>query len=657
MICDQITERATRIVSHPSMNGNPWDGSIAEFPGVQVDRFTLGALVYFLTHGHVDHMAGLENLGFNVQVHCTETTKALLATFPRYRHAVEKLVAHEYNTPFRVLVNGRHVVVTLVPAYHCPGAAVVLLESAHANVMVTGDVKAEKWWVESLARNPYVAPYCVGARQLHQLYFDLTFLYRGEPYIDMPPNSDGIAAVVSLLREYPMDDPDLEFTFTNKVLGAEEAVVLATTACLGRINPPASDLQARFNAMRNDRTSAVAYGPLLHQLVGPADTRARPVFHFAGSPNCKFPVTIKHAINFNIADLLAQFMPIRVESLTNHELRTELVPVGATLRGHRIYQFRGTQWLLPEGKSELLPQTLVMVYSRHASYSEIRHLVATLGPSQVFGCATFRPADLRQLWLAGASMKRLFGDLCPNTERFAYDNAMFRQYGHSPVTTPPQVINRWDPEVCAKERLMKLFGFFGQYERPIPQLRHTTDARAAVKERRRDLRIQGLIAGRNEHRYRDMFTRFQQLYRKHGLQVNGHDEHDHIKQMEEETTTDPTSDSTATKTGSRDKSSQVSQSPRKRPRLCRNSSQTLVQPSPPAKPPLLEHIAFKAESITISFGKRSCLFKIDDTPEPTVPVDTTRINEVATALEQSPSNWVSLRPRCVRGPPTQTNEI
>ena len=86
-----------------------------------------------------------------------------------------------------------------------------LLESFCKNVLITGDVRAESWWTLSLIKNPHLFPYITGLKTLDQIYLDTTFSYRGEPYIYIMPNSEGIFAAIELLKLYPFDS-DLSFS-------------------------------------------------------------------------------------------------------------------------------------------------------------------------------------------------------------------------------------------------------------------------------------------------------------------------------------------------------------------------------------------------------------------------------------------------------------
>ncbi|WAQ83382.1 hypothetical protein PtA15_3A752 [Puccinia triticina] len=58
--------------------------------------------------------------------------------------------------------------VTLIPANHCPGSAMFLIQMSNRNVLYTGDIRAEPWWVESLTKEPQLAPFVVSPQGINQ---------------------------------------------------------------------------------------------------------------------------------------------------------------------------------------------------------------------------------------------------------------------------------------------------------------------------------------------------------------------------------------------------------------------------------------------------------------------------------------------------------
>ncbi|KAI9805885.1 MAG: hypothetical protein M1825_000499 [Sarcosagium campestre] len=71
------------------------------------------------------------------------------------------------------------------------------------------------------------------------------------------------------------------------------------------------------------------------------------------------------------------------------------------------------------------PKTLRFPYSRHSSYSELRHLVASLEPKDVYPCTV----DFEN-WTSESSMKALFGDVCSGND-FAFDLEMEKKLEES----------------------------------------------------------------------------------------------------------------------------------------------------------------------------------------------------------------------------------
>ncbi|CAN3375252.1 hypothetical protein DIRU0_E02168 [Diutina rugosa] len=433
---------------------NPWTGAVAEFPGVAVDCFTRPAALYLLSHAHSDHLGGIDARHFNGRVHCHHTTKQLLGALTKYRHLGDRIVGHHYNQPFGVSIDGATITVTLIASDHCPGSAMMLIEGAQGAVVVTGDIKAEPWWVESLRRNPLLTPYRLGTRRLLNVYFDSTFMYRGEPYLDLAPNADATDLVVSALKQYPMDDADVAFGLGVSTLGADEVVAAAAASFGGKVYTPHAHHIERTSAIGNDYHSAVAYAPILAQTITPEYTGRGPWFFLGATPPVKFPVAIHLPIHLSADETEGFHRPVPIAELTASELRSELSVVDHTANGHRVCRYKQRLWLWRQGGLELLPQTITACFSRHATYSEIYHLISTLNPIEVFGCATFSPNLLKRSWLAGGSMARLFGPACQG-ETFHYDTLMFQAFGRplDHKLTPPTTVDRWGNVTSSKSQL------------------------------------------------------------------------------------------------------------------------------------------------------------------------------------------------------------
>ncbi|CAO1605635.1 hypothetical protein XANCAGTX0491_009143 [Xanthoria calcicola] len=104
-----------------------------------------------------------------------------------------------------------------------------LIEDNSKAILYTGDIRAEPWWVNSVARQPTILPYTHGLRYLDRIYLDTTFAFNSEPYRSFPTKAQGLS---DLLREISKFPGDTVFHFDAWTLGYEE-VWMALAAHLG----------------------------------------------------------------------------------------------------------------------------------------------------------------------------------------------------------------------------------------------------------------------------------------------------------------------------------------------------------------------------------------------------------------------------------------
>ncbi|CAH6723918.1 hypothetical protein CLIB1444_23S00386 [[Candida] jaroonii] len=416
-------------------------GTLLEFPQIAIDRFNVSAQLYLLTHFHKDHLIGLANQSFHGSVICSHATKDLARLDPQLRHKITHFRALPFNIAHKYTVGDTEVEIVLIPAYHCPGSTMYLVKSVTTAVLFTGDLRAERWWVQALPKNIHLLPYITGLDVLDTIYLDTTFAYRGEPYIEIPHNHDGVALVVSLLRKFPQD-MDVEVYFRDHVSGFDEA----WSQIVGSVGGGVHFDDAMF------RRHQVVDGHSTYAPVDREGATATPRFHVCNPRTCpsraKFKINVRQAINFNIVDLASSLMPLDLRRIDPQELST-MVTEDVTVGGHEIVRFRQRTWL--KVGTELLPREIKLIFSRHSSYTECKEFVGMFRPRQVVPLT-----ESHHTWCQGFLMSRVFGDVCrgKRVEDFVYDLTNATTKGVPPkkvLARKVATVDRWSVEGCRAE--------------------------------------------------------------------------------------------------------------------------------------------------------------------------------------------------------------
>lgn len=120
------------------------NGHVLEELPIAIDCFKdVDVQLYFLTHAHSDHTVGLTKSWMKSKIYCTEVTAKLTAhrLGVRYSWFDAMTLQQEYIFKVRSEDDWTTVIVTALPANHCPGSCMFLLQTSDIKILYTGDFK------------------------------------------------------------------------------------------------------------------------------------------------------------------------------------------------------------------------------------------------------------------------------------------------------------------------------------------------------------------------------------------------------------------------------------------------------------------------------------------------------------------------------------
>ncbi|XP_076635867.1 protein artemis-like isoform X3 [Colletes latitarsis] len=191
-------------------------GFVKEIPGISVDHFeekNKTSSVFFLSHCHTDHMAGLSKEFFthlnkhNKYLYCSAITKALLESKFGSQDCVKEI---DINTPTVVeyaLQNKDKMIVsvTSISAGHCLGSIMFIFEVNNVSVLYTGDFRINSTDFPKLKGLHYYESSKLLPRTFTTIYLDTTFLDRDFP--SFPTRKESLGKMSDIVKQWIYKDP------------------------------------------------------------------------------------------------------------------------------------------------------------------------------------------------------------------------------------------------------------------------------------------------------------------------------------------------------------------------------------------------------------------------------------------------------------------
>ncbi|XP_018111227.1 protein artemis isoform X2 [Xenopus laevis] len=137
-----------------------------------------------------------------VNLYCSPVTKELLLTNPKYAFWENRMISIEIDTPTQISLvdeatgDKEDVVVTLLPAGHCPGSVMFLFQGNGGTVLYTGDFRLAKGEVarmELLHSGNRV-------KDIESVYLDTTFC--DPKYFQIPSREECLFGILELVRSW-----------------------------------------------------------------------------------------------------------------------------------------------------------------------------------------------------------------------------------------------------------------------------------------------------------------------------------------------------------------------------------------------------------------------------------------------------------------------
>ncbi|KAJ6000525.1 DNA repair metallo-beta-lactamase [Penicillium waksmanii] len=456
-------------------------------------------LACFLSHVHSDHLQGLESFRAPF-IYCSSATRELLLRlekFPHrmnfqkgilesrrlhYKHLSKLLRPIPLHTPTDIeLTPRRRIRVTLFDANHCPGAVMFLIEGDGKAIIYTGDIRAERWWIDSLVRHPILIPYTLGQKRLDKLYLDTTFAGNSNPFRTFPSKAQGLAELLQKVDAY---SDDTVFYFRSWTFGYEEVWIALSAALNTQVHVDRYQMGLYQSLSRLSGSKATSEAPALCGyelgnkfiagcLSGDQSGRVHSCEPGVSCPVARGSKTVYitpivnrtsdggeipevgaggglgdlyqvHELELPDKTALAALEQLCLQHIQDKDVLSQMqkaiskafesrnkvlsldlygvkeedeIPLERLVT--KLGQSLSGEESLGSQSTEInLPSSIRFPYSRHSSYSELCELVAAFRPKDIHPCTVEKSS-----WSDNVSIERLFGHLCSGND-FSHDTHM-----------------------------------------------------------------------------------------------------------------------------------------------------------------------------------------------------------------------------------------
>lgn len=209
-----------------------------EFAFIAIDCFEsrlLNCNTFMLSHCHKDHMRGIHEQYFQMAFNDIKNNMVLYAspltiTYLKRNSTInlneDQLIPLEIGFPHLLKVNSEYeyICVTLLPAGHCPGSVMFLIEAGNHCILYTGDFRIQ---LEDLKQ---FKPLLTGKesnfypKKISSLYLDTTFASKN--YYKFPTRKESTTNLIKVIEEWLDKDPNNKIClWMPGYIGVEYALV------------------------------------------------------------------------------------------------------------------------------------------------------------------------------------------------------------------------------------------------------------------------------------------------------------------------------------------------------------------------------------------------------------------------------------------------